>query len=78
MLIKKIKSLKDIEQLQQQVVDKQKICEARVLICMTGCRARGAQSLAEKFRESLKAAISKINGAYNPRRKGISRQRKTS
>ena len=50
----KMKSLRDIEQLQQQLLSRQQRCKARVLICMTGCRALGARDVAEKFRERLK------------------------
>ena len=51
---KKIKSLSDIEQLQRDLLSKQKDCKARVLICMTGCRALGAREVAARFRERLK------------------------
>ncbi len=51
---KKIKSLSDIEQLQQVLLSKQQGYKARVLICMTGCRALGAQDVATEFRKKLK------------------------
>lgn len=51
---KKIKSLQDIEELQQQLSSRQQSFKARVLICMTGCRALGAQGVGKKFREILK------------------------
>ena len=52
---KKIKSLRDIEGLQQQLLSKQQNFKAKVLICMTGCRALGAQDVGGKFRETLKS-----------------------
>lgn len=51
---KKITSLKDIEQLQKELRDKSQAYKARVLICMTGCRALGAKEVVDKFRSSLK------------------------
>jgi NADH-quinone oxidoreductase subunit F len=51
---KQIKSLSDIELLQQDLQSKQKGCKARVLICMTGCRALGARDVAAEFRKKLK------------------------
>ena len=52
---KKINSLQDIEQLREQLLSRHKDSRARVLICMTGCRALGAGSVAAKFREKLKS-----------------------
>ncbi|HEW78697.1 MAG TPA: (2Fe-2S) ferredoxin domain-containing protein, partial [Phycisphaerales bacterium] len=52
---KKINSLQDIEQLREQLLSGHKDSKARVLICMTGCRALGAGSVAAKFRENLKS-----------------------
>ncbi len=49
---KKIKSIQDLEDLQQELLSGQQY-KARVLICMTGCRALGAQEVAVKFRERL-------------------------
>jgi len=51
---KKIKSLSDIEQLRQRLLGRQRSYKARVLICMTGCRALGAQEVGAEFREKLK------------------------
>ena len=51
---KKINSLGDLEQLNAALKNKHKDFKARVLICMTGCRALGAKDIAAKFRESLK------------------------
>jgi len=50
----KIESLRDIEQLQQQLAGEKSDCIARVLICMTGCRALGAQAISARFRERLR------------------------
>lgn len=55
MVGRKIKSLSDIEQLQRDLLSKQKGCKARILICMTGCRALGAQDVAAQFRKRLKS-----------------------
>ena len=55
MPIQKIKSLQDIKQLQQKLLAQAKAFKARILICMTGCRALGAESVVAKFKESLKA-----------------------
>ncbi|MCK4293255.1 MAG: NADH-quinone oxidoreductase subunit NuoF [Planctomycetes bacterium] len=55
MSCKKIKSLGDIEQLQQQLLGKQQSYKATVLICMTGCRALGARAVGAEFREKLKS-----------------------
>ena len=52
---KKIKSPQDIEQLHQQLLNRQQSSKARVLICMTGCRALGAGDVAAQFRKSLKS-----------------------
>ena len=49
---RKIKSLQDLEQLQQELLSGQQY-KARVLICMTGCRALGALDVAARFRELL-------------------------
>ncbi|MBL7152339.1 MAG: NADH-quinone oxidoreductase subunit NuoF [Phycisphaerae bacterium] len=54
MAAKKINSPSDIEQLRQQLLAKQQSYKARVLICMTGCRALGAQDVGAAFREKLK------------------------
>ncbi len=51
---KKISSLKDIEQFRKELQEKSQGYKARVLICMTGCRALGAKEVVEKFRSSLK------------------------
>src|SRR4030042_1133742 len=52
---KKIKSLSDIEQLRQRLLGRQRSYKARVLICMTGCRALGAQEVGAEFQEKLKS-----------------------
>lgn len=54
MFEKKIKSQKELEALAVKLSEKDKHFKARVLICMTGCRALGAQNVAAKFRERLK------------------------
>jgi NADH-quinone oxidoreductase subunit F len=51
---KKITSLQDIEKLRQQLLSKQQSYKARILICMTGCRALGAQDVATEFYRQLK------------------------
>ena len=51
---KKIKSLQEIEKLQQQLLSSRKNLKARILICMTGCRALGAQDVCTEFRKQLK------------------------
>ncbi len=50
----KIKSLQDIEKLHQQLLSGRQNVKARVLICMTGCRALGAQDVCTEFRKQLK------------------------
>jgi NADH-quinone oxidoreductase subunit F len=50
-----IRSLRDIEQLHEQLRDEARKYDARVLICMTGCRALGAADVAARFRERLEA-----------------------
>ena len=52
---KKIKSLSDIEQLREGLLRQRSGYKTRVLICMTGCRALGAQDVGIAFREKLKA-----------------------
>ena len=54
MQIKKIKSLKELEQLRKELQEKSQVYKARVLVCMTGCRALGAKDVVDKFRSSLK------------------------
>jgi NADH:ubiquinone oxidoreductase subunit F (NADH-binding)/(2Fe-2S) ferredoxin/NAD-dependent dihydropyrimidine dehydrogenase PreA subunit len=49
----KIQSVQDIEQLQQQLKDKENQIKTRVYICMTGCRALGALAVAETLRQKL-------------------------
>ncbi|MCH7558237.1 MAG: NADH-quinone oxidoreductase subunit NuoF [Planctomycetes bacterium] len=51
---KKITSLQDIEKLRQQLLSRQQSCKAKVLVCMTGCRALGAQDVCTEFRRQLK------------------------
>ena len=50
---RKIQSLQQLEQLSLDLQTRQQACKARVLICMTGCRALGAKSVARKFKESI-------------------------
>ncbi|MHC4653766.1 MAG: NADH-quinone oxidoreductase subunit NuoF [Planctomycetota bacterium] len=45
----------DIEQFRQELLSRQQEYKARILICMTGCRALGAQGVAAKFREKLQS-----------------------
>jgi len=52
---RKIKSLQDIELLSRQLQSNRQSFKARVLICMTGCRALGAEAVAAKFKEKLKS-----------------------
>ncbi len=51
---KKIKSLQEIEKFHQQLLSSRQNLKARVLICMTGCRALGAQDVCTEFRKQLK------------------------
>jgi len=51
---KKVKSLHDIEKLHQKLLSSRQNLKARVLICMTGCRALGAQDVCTEFRKQLK------------------------
>ncbi|MHC4363815.1 MAG: (2Fe-2S) ferredoxin domain-containing protein, partial [Planctomycetota bacterium] len=51
---KKIKSLRDIERLRQELEAGRADYKARVLVCMTGCRALGAQEVASALRAALK------------------------
>ena len=55
MAAERIKSLQCLEQYQQSLQGRAKEIKTRVLICMTGCRALGAQGVAAKFKECLKA-----------------------
>jgi len=50
----RIRSVKDIEQLRAGLVAESAKRQMRILICMTGCRALGAQDVAEAFRQKLK------------------------
>ncbi|UCD49259.1 MAG: NADH-quinone oxidoreductase subunit NuoF [Phycisphaerales bacterium] len=51
----RIRSLEAIEQLRRQLHGEAKKQKARILICMTGCRALGARDVATEFRERLDA-----------------------
>jgi NADH-quinone oxidoreductase subunit F len=51
----KIESLQNIEQLQLQIASKRSDFKTKVLICMAGCRALGAQAVSARFRERLEA-----------------------
>ena len=55
MVSRKITSLDGIERFRQELLSRRQEYKARVLICATGCRALGAQAVAEKFRERLKS-----------------------
>ncbi|MHC4394263.1 MAG: NADH-quinone oxidoreductase subunit NuoF [Planctomycetota bacterium] len=55
MAAQQIKSINDLEQLQQDLLSRRQEYKARVLICATGCRALGAQGVAVKFRERLQS-----------------------
>ena len=50
-----IRSVKDIETLRKRLAAESAKLEMRLLICMTGCRALGAQDVADEFRKQLKA-----------------------
>lgn len=52
---KKVKSLADLNALAAQIAEGKKNIKARVLICMTGCRALGAELVANEFRDKLAA-----------------------
>ncbi|MHC4742975.1 MAG: (2Fe-2S) ferredoxin domain-containing protein, partial [Planctomycetota bacterium] len=49
-----ITSLSDLEQLRKRLHSERQTFQARVLICMTGCRALGAQDVAAEFKKQLK------------------------
>ena len=49
----KIKSLQEIEKLREQLLNSRKDLKARILICMTGCRALGAGDVCTEFRNQL-------------------------
>ncbi|MBW8017865.1 MAG: NADH-quinone oxidoreductase subunit NuoF [Planctomycetes bacterium] len=51
-----MKSLGDLTALAGKISESKKNIKARVLICMTGCRALGAELVANEFREKLSAA----------------------
>ncbi|MHC4501575.1 MAG: (2Fe-2S) ferredoxin domain-containing protein, partial [Planctomycetota bacterium] len=53
MAAKKIQSLQDIGRLRRELAAKAKDYKARVLVCMTGCRALGAQDVAAAFRDGV-------------------------
>lgn len=50
----KIRSLKDIDQLRATLAAESARLQTRILICMTGCRALGAQDVADAFRGKLR------------------------
>ncbi|MHC4187690.1 MAG: (2Fe-2S) ferredoxin domain-containing protein [Planctomycetota bacterium] len=54
---KRITSLKDLDNLQRELIGTHKDVKARVLICMTGCRALGSLAVAEEFRAKLKSSL---------------------
>lgn len=49
-----IKSLDDLQQWRGELAEASGVFKSRVLICMTGCRALGAESVAVRFRDALK------------------------
>lgn len=49
----KITSLEQLEQLAEQLRIQGQSYQARILICMTGCRALGSENVAKQFRKSL-------------------------
>jgi len=49
----KIKSLDQLQSLKQRLIAEKSQYKARVLICMTGCRALGAQAVCDTFRREL-------------------------
>ena len=53
MKLEKITSPGQLEELSGQLLAQEKSFTARVLICMTGCRALGAAEVAEAFREKV-------------------------
>ena len=53
MMTEKISSLQQLAQITDRLHSQQQSIKFRVLICMTGCRALGAASVAEQFKESL-------------------------
>ncbi len=52
---KQIKSLEDIRLWREALAKDNAALKGRVLVCMTGCRALGAQGVAAKFRQVVKA-----------------------
>ena len=50
-----IRSLEDMDQLRRKLAAESAKIRTRILICMTGCRALGAQDVAQAFRAGLKA-----------------------
>jgi len=52
---KRIESVNDIEQLRKRLRGERERYKTRVLICMTGCRALGAQDVAAEFRRKLES-----------------------
>ena len=53
---KQIKDLKSLEKLAEALQKDMRKHTARVLVCMTGCRALGARAIVEQFREKLAEA----------------------
>jgi len=49
----RITSLNELEHLAVKLRARQQAYRTRILICMTGCRALGAENVAQQFRESL-------------------------
>ena len=56
MMTQKITSLEQLTQLSDRLHTQRQSIKTRILICMTGCRALGAASVAEQFKKSLALA----------------------
>ena len=52
----KIESVEQLEKYREQALEEKNRHKTRVLVCMTGCRARGAVELGSRFRAELKRA----------------------
>jgi NADH:ubiquinone oxidoreductase subunit F (NADH-binding)/(2Fe-2S) ferredoxin len=52
----RLESPEALEQLQKKALEERGRYKARVLVCMTGCRARGAVELSERFRTEFNTA----------------------
>ncbi len=52
---KQLKNYEDLKTLHKAIDEEKSKVKGRVLLCMTGCRAKGAEELARTFREKLDA-----------------------